>query len=312
MYLRSYGKINLVLEVLSKREDNYHNISSIFSLVNIYDDVYINLKRNSKWELVLDVNNVELMKSNILFRLIDELNKYRELEGFLLEVKLLKRIPIGGGLGGGSANAATILFYLFIKNIINLKIAKELALKLGADVFPIFILYLFKFLYKKNILVLNLGRQDMVVPLVNNYINPYHILFIFPNISVSTKRAFELLNKDQKNLNLIGPKTKDFLIYFGEKKILDYNFFYNEFEKVVLLKYSNIDLVKNIVEEILRDIGIKEYRFLLSGSGSTLLFFIPKKYSTNKIINDFNKRYIKLSQKELFSLKEGFIFGEIF
>jgi len=312
MYLRSYGKINLVLEVLSKREDNYHNISSIFSLVNIYDNVYINLKRNSKWELVLDVNNVELMKSNILFRLIDELNKYKELEGFLLEVKLLKRIPIGGGLGGGSANAATILFYLFIKNIINLKIAKELALKLGADVFPIFILYLFKFLYKKNILVLNLGRQDIVVPLVNNYINPYHILFIFPNISVSTKRAFELLNKDQKNLNLIGPKTKDFLIYFREKKILDYNFFYNEFEKVVLLEYSNIDLVKNIVEEILRDIGIKEYRFLLSGSGSTLLFFIPKKYSKNKIINDFNKRYIKLSQKELFSLKEGFIFGEIF
>jgi 4-diphosphocytidyl-2-C-methyl-D-erythritol kinase len=312
MYLRSYGKINLVLEVLSKREDNYHNISSIFSLVNIYDDVYINLKRNSKWELVLDVNNVELMKSNILFRLIDELNKYRELEGFLVEVKLLKKIPIGGGLGGGSANAATILFYLFIKNIINLKIAKELALKLGADVFPIFILYLFKFLYKKNILVLNLGRQDIVVPLVNNYINPYHILFIFPNISVSTKRAFELLNKDQKKLNLIGPKTKDFLIYFREKKILDYNFFYNEFEKVVLLKYSNIDLVKNIVEEILRDIEIKEYRFLLSGSGSTLLFFIPKKYSKNKIINDFNKRYIKLSQKELFSLKEGFIFGEIF
>jgi 4-diphosphocytidyl-2-C-methyl-D-erythritol kinase len=312
MYLKSYGKINLVLEVLSKREDNYHNISSIFSLVNIYDDVYINLKRNSKWELVLDVNNIELMKSNILFRLIDELNRYRELKGFLLEVKLIKRIPIGGGLGGGSANAATILFYLFIKNIINLKIAKELALKLGADVFPIFILYLFKFLYKKNILVLNLGRQDIVVPLVNNYINPYHILFIFPNISVSTKRAFELLNKDQKKLNLIGPKTKDFLIYFREKKIIDCNFFYNEFEKVVLLEYSNIDLVKNIVEEILRDIGIKEYRFLLSGSGSTLLFFIPKKYSKNKIINDFNKRYIKLSQKELFSLKEGFIFGEIF
>jgi 4-diphosphocytidyl-2-C-methyl-D-erythritol kinase len=312
MYLKSYGKINLVLEVLSRREDNYHNISSIFSLVNIYDDVYINLKGNSKWELVLDVNNIELMKSNILFRLIDELNRYRELKGFLLEVKLVKRIPIGGGLGGGSANAATILFYLFIKNIINLKIAKELALKSGADVFPIFILYLFKFLYKKNILVLNLGRQDIVVPLVNNCINPYHILFIFPNISVSTKMAFELLNKDQKNLNLIGPKTKDFLIYFREKKILDYNFFYNEFEKVVLLEYSNIDLVKNIVEEILRDIGIKEYRFLLSGSGSTLLFFIPKKYSKNKIINGFNKRHIKLCQKELFSFKEGFIFLEIF
>lgn len=70
MYLRSYGKINLVLEVLSKREDNYHNISSIFSLVNIYDDVYINLKRNSKWELVLDVNNLELMKSNILYQFL--------------------------------------------------------------------------------------------------------------------------------------------------------------------------------------------------------------------------------------------------
>jgi 4-diphosphocytidyl-2-C-methyl-D-erythritol kinase len=130
MYLKSYGKINLVLEVLSKREDNYHNISSIFSLVNIYDDVYINLKRNSKWDLVLDVNNLELMKSNILFRLIDELNRYGELKGFLLEVKLVKRIPIGGGLGGGSANAAAILFYLFIKNIINLKIAKGIGFKI--------------------------------------------------------------------------------------------------------------------------------------------------------------------------------------
>ncbi|MGC8814876.1 MAG: 4-(cytidine 5'-diphospho)-2-C-methyl-D-erythritol kinase [bacterium] len=283
MYLKSYAKINLVLEVLSKREDNYHNISSIFSLVDIYDDIYINLKKNNKWDLVLDINNSELLKDNILFKLINELNEYKSLDSFLMKVKIIKRIPIGGGLGGGSANAASVLFFLFIKNVIDLKLAKELALKLGADVLPIFVLYLFKFLYKKDILVLNLGKQDIVIPLNFDFKNPYNILFIFPNIKVLTKDAFLLLNKTKNNTKLIGDKTKNFIFYLKNNKILDYNFFYNEFEEVVFKKYSNLNYIKELVSDILIKSGVKDFRFLLSGSGSTLLFFIPKKY--NKFIN---------------------------
>lgn len=300
MHLRSYAKVNLVLEILSKRKDNYHNISSIFYLVNLYDDIYISINKNNKWDLILDINNYELLKDNILFKLINKLNEYEGLESFFMKVKLIKRIPVGGGLGGGSANAAAVLFFLFIKNIINFKLAKELALKLGADVFPIFVLYLFKFLYKKDILVLNLGKQDMVVPLNFDFKNPYNILFVFPNIKVLTRDAFLLLNKPTINTKLIGDKTKDFISYLKNNNILDYNFFYNEFEQVVLKKYSNLNYIKNLVSDILIKSGVKDFRFLLSGSGSTLLFFIPKKYKKSKVINDFYQKCYKLRQVKLF------------
>ncbi len=285
-FFKSYAKINLVLEILSKRNDNYHNISSIFTLVNIYDDIYINLKESKRWEIILDVNNQELKKENILFKVVRELNNYRELGGFLVRIKLIKRIPIGGGLGGSSANAASVLFFLFFKNIINLKIAKELSLKLGADVFPIFLLYLFKFLYKKDILVLNLGKQDIAIPLNIPFVNPYHILFIFPKIKVLSKEAFSLLNKPPElPKNFIGTNTKDFVLNLIKKKVLNYYLFYNEFENVVLSNYHEISNLKNDIESGLKKTGINEYRFLLAGSGSTFMFFIPKKYNLNKIQN---------------------------
>lgn len=312
MYLRSYAKINLVLEVLSKREDNYHNISSIFTLVNIYDDIYISLKKNNKWDLILDINNNELLKNNILFKLINELNEYKDLEGFSVKVKLVKKIPVGGGLGGGSANAASLLFFLFINNIIDLKIAKCLSLKLGADVLPIFILYLFKFLYKKNILVLNLGKQDIIVPLNFKLINPYDILFVFPNIKVLTKDAFLLLNKSKNITKLLGNKTKDFIYYLKNNNILDYSFFYNEFEEVVLKAYPTLNYIKELVSNILIESGIKDYKFLLSGSGSTLLFFIPKKYNKKHIINLFNLKKTLLTLLFKLDNKLSFIYFSSF
>lgn len=287
-HLKSYAKINLVLEVLSKRNDNYHNISSIFTLVNIYDDIYINFKKHSKWEIVLDVDNQELKKDNILFKLVNELNNYKQIGKFLVEIKLVKKIPVGGGLGGGSANAASFLFFLFVKNIINFEIAKNLSLKLGSDIFPIFVLYLFKFLYKKDILVLNFGKQDILIPLNIHFINPYYILFIFPGIKVLTKEAFLLLNKkvltsNEIFSNFIGIKTKNFILNLIKSNVLNYDFFYNEFEDVVLNNYPQLNHLKEQVEKILKEIGINEYKFLLSGSGSTFMFFIPKKYNPNEI-----------------------------
>ncbi len=292
-FLKSYAKINLVLEVLSKRDDDYHNISSIFALVNIYDEIYVSLKKNKKWDIVLDVNNEELKKENILFKLVDELNNYRELDSFLIKVKLIKGIPVGGGLGGSSANAASLLFFLFLKSIINFKIAKGLSLKLGSDVFPIFLLYLFKFLYQKDILVLNLGKQDIVIPLNIPFINPYYILFIFPKVKVLSKDAFSLLNKSNNiSKNFIGIKTKNFILNLIKENVLNYYLFYNEFENVVLNKYNEISNLRESVEDVLKENGINEYKFLLAGSGSTFMFFIPKNYNLNKIKNLLFKKKI--------------------
>lgn len=301
-HLKSYAKINLVLEVLSKRNDNYHNISSIFTLVNIYDDIYINFKKHSKWEIVLDVDNQELKKDNILFKLVNELNNYKQIGKFLVEIKLVKKIPVGGGLGGGSANAASFLFFLFVKNIINFEIAKNLSLKFGSDIFPIFILHLFKFLYKKNILVLNLGKQDIVIPLNIQFINPYYILFIFPGVKVLTKDAFLLLNKkaltsSKFSKNFIGIKTKNFVLKLIKRSVLDYDFFYNEFEDVILNNYPQINDSKNEIENVLKELGINDYKFLLSGSGSTFMFFIPKKYNLNKLKDLLFKKNINFKIK---------------
>lgn len=119
--LPSYAKINLTLRVISKRPDGYHNLVSTFLRIPSGDVLYVAPASGNKDEVSADI---PLDGENIVAK---ALRLARE-EGFrvpALNVKIHKSIPPGSGLGGGSGNAAAILWWLG---------AERVAAKVGADV----------------------------------------------------------------------------------------------------------------------------------------------------------------------------------
>mgnify|MGYP001206109641 FL=1 len=129
----SYAKVNLGLKIINQRPDKYHNICSIFIQINLHDKLYFIPNKN--FEIESQGIKAPLGEKNIIFKVVQILN-----EEFNINIKhkiiIDKNIPIGGGLGGGSSNAATALKVL--ANLYDLNISYndyiKLANKLGSDV----------------------------------------------------------------------------------------------------------------------------------------------------------------------------------
>lgn len=121
IYLKARAKINLSLEVLNKRDDNYHNIKSIFQKINLYDEIYIEKNDSNEFKLETNIeslNNTE----NIIYKAYLKLKeKYDNISG--IKIILKKKIPMQAGLGGGSTDCAS--FIIGINKLFNLNISKN-------------------------------------------------------------------------------------------------------------------------------------------------------------------------------------------
>ena len=102
------AKINLVLDVLSRREDGYHQIHSLMMAVGLYDRLVFEALPGGSIEVVCDTPGVPTDERNLVFRAAEGL---RALSGVKLGCRIVleKRIPVGGGMGGGSSDAAATL-----------------------------------------------------------------------------------------------------------------------------------------------------------------------------------------------------------
>ena len=105
--LSSFAKINLGLEVLGVRRDGYHELRTIFQTIDLRDDIEL---RTRGREVVVHCESpaVPAGPENLAWRAATELGRYaRRAPG--VEIRITKRIPVAGGLGGGSSNAAAVL-----------------------------------------------------------------------------------------------------------------------------------------------------------------------------------------------------------
>ena len=132
--IKAPAKLNLHLQVLNKRSDGYHNISSLFTIIDFCDS--ITLKKNEK---TIELEESTPIKDNIVLKAANLLKeKFSVKEG--VSITLTKNIPDQKGLGGGSSDAASVLIGL--NKIWELGLSKNelsvLALELGSDV-PFFI-----------------------------------------------------------------------------------------------------------------------------------------------------------------------------
>ena len=171
------AKINLFLKILTKRKDNYHNLQSVFQLINLYDEIYLKVRSDNKISVEYN-NSIRIPKQDDLCLKAAKLI----LKNFNIgvDIKILKNIPIGAGLGGGSSNAATI--FIGLNKLFNLQISKkklmDIGLSLGADI-PFFLNGL-------NAWVEGVGEKITPISLKNN-----NYLLIIPNISIPTKNIFK-------------------------------------------------------------------------------------------------------------------------
>ena len=237
------AKINLGLNILRKREDGYHDISSVFYPVKDCVDI-LEIVKSDNFEFTksgIEIPNGENIceKAWKLFHIDFEIGN--------VKIHLHKQIAIGAGLGGGSADASFTLKAL--NEIFELKLTnKELekyALQLGADC-PFFI-------DNTSKLVEGIGEKMINIDLD---LSEYNIRLINPGIHVSTKEAYSDLVPKTPVLSV--EKIIEFPIIEWKGKLK------NDFETSGFLKYPSLEKIK---EELYTDGAIYAS---MSGSGSVI------------------------------------------
>ena len=171
------AKINLFLHITSKREDGYHNLQTIFQLLDYGDEVTFRLRNDGEIKRIYGNETIPYDKDLIL-RSAYILKKYSKAESGI-DIGVIKKIPTGGGLGGGSSNAATVLIAL--NKLWNLKLpTSELSYMgqtLGADV-PVFI---------NGHSAWAEGKGDILTPM---NLPRYYYLVVSVNKHISTQEIF--------------------------------------------------------------------------------------------------------------------------
>ena len=171
------AKINLFLHINSKREDGYHNLQTLFQLLDYYDELQFSITNNGIISRTSGNEDIA-PESDLIIRAAKLLQNITRTQ-LGCNISIVKRIPSGGGLGGGSSDAATTLVALnHIWNTgLNQQELMKLGLELGADV-PIFI-------YAQSAWAEGVGEILSPIKMPNN-----HFLVVFVNEHIATSKIF--------------------------------------------------------------------------------------------------------------------------
>lgn len=251
------AKINLGLKVLPKREDGFHAIESIFSTISLCDELIIKVLPG-KNECFVECDSMRLPLQNTITLTYDAFRKLVDKDLPKMHVYIKKCIPSGGGLGGGSSDAASFLFAL--NEMCNTKFTKEqfykVASLVGSDVF-----FFIDCKLNNSSCAIVTGRGEVIQPIHKR--KDLHFLMVFPGVHSSTKEAYSLVDEFYESGKKMEYPSLDKLEGIYNGSILDWNFV-NTFTSVISEKYSKIkyailDLKKN--GALYTD---------MSGSGSTV------------------------------------------
>lgn len=133
--LRGYAKINLFLDVISKRADGYHNIDGVMQTVSLYDTVTVSVSEGED-EILLSCSDTSLPtdRRNLAYRAAESFREAFGIPGYSIEISIDKNIPVAAGMAGGSTDCAAVLSALGQIFDIDKTELFTVAEKLGADV----------------------------------------------------------------------------------------------------------------------------------------------------------------------------------
>jgi 4-diphosphocytidyl-2-C-methyl-D-erythritol kinase len=251
--LPAFAKINLGLHVAGRRADGFHEISTVFQTVTLHDNLTFEARPDERLELYCSDPDIPVDESNLVLRAAFAL---RERFGVRLgaRVVLEKVIPAGGGLGGGSSDAAITLTALARLWEIETGVRElaEIGARLGADV-PFFL---------AGGTALGTGTGTDIRPLAD--VPKMQLVVVTPGIRVSTAEAYKALGapaltKPEAVANLFVSRTEaDF-----PDSLCDV--MSNDFEAVVVRLHPEIGRARDRVAAVT---GAR--RVMLSGSGSSV------------------------------------------
>ena len=134
--LRVPAKLNLALDVLSLRPDGYHEIQTVMQAVSIYDELVLRRRSERGVTLSSTLPFLPLDARNLAYRAAVAFFEEIGLSDYGIEISMKKHIPVGAGMGGGSANAAGVLLGLnrLYGAGLSMQRLSEIGLTLGADV----------------------------------------------------------------------------------------------------------------------------------------------------------------------------------
>ena len=262
----SPAKLNLFLHITGRRENGYHELQSIFQLIDLCD--WMEFEQLDSTEIHIDgLNSIELEK-NLIYKATQILKPFaKTLSG--LKIRIEKNIPMGAGLGGGSSNAATTL--RIVNQLwscgLNIEQLANLGLKLGADV-PIFV-------HGKNAWAEGIGEHLTFIDL-----DQKQYIVLKPDCFISTQLLFS-----QKSLTR-DAKTTKFCAY--QIKPSDFR---NVFEPLARSLYSEVDEAMQYLDQF----GIAK----LTGTGACVFTEQTEDMNLDEILKHSPcKAYLVKSLKE--------------
>lgn len=270
LVINSYAKLNLYLKVLGKRKDNYHNLETVFERISLCDRITLTLRHDKEIRIISSCQNIPKDSSNLAYKSAKLLQDSFDFDKGV-DIRIIKRIPVGSGMGGGSSNAACVLTglnKLWHLNLSQQKLA-FFARKLGADV-PFFIY--------NTPFALGTERGDKIKKLTKlNKLKLWHVLVV-SRIKVPTQLIYEKLDDADAHGNTIEALT---IPEFNVKLItsalsckgfsLTSGMLFNSLEEITCGLYPEIRQIK----EKLAGLGLGSV--LMSGSGSTVFGIVDSR-----------------------------------
>lgn len=276
MIKKCFAKINLSLDIISKRADGYHNIDTLMARINLFDKLEIKKSNDDKftYKSNIDLGNLE---DNLIYRAYDLMKNLAGDRASGISVNLTKNIPVAAGLAGGSTNAAETMKAL--NELWNLGLSKKELMnegaKLGADI-PFFFL---------DRAARATGIGEILVPF--SIKTPLKILLVNDGTNISSAHVY-------KNTKVFGHMDNGKIVNDlkkGEWSVV--NCFENVMEDVVLRDFPHLVEIK---ENILNTGAIKS---LVSGSGASIFGIFKDEESLDLAYEELKDSYSLVRKVDL-------------
>ena len=264
--VNAYAKINLLLDIINKRNDGYHDLFMIMQSINLYDTVTVTETKTRKITITCNIDDIPLDEHNIAYKAAAQFFKDTKIKNKGINIDIVKRIPHAAGMAGGSADGAGVLVALKELTGADLSIDElcKIGVKIGADV---------PFCIKGGTLLAQ-GIGDVL-----NKVKPLRKCFILiakPDCSVNTAYAYRRFDECGK------AHTPDKLGMLYAMQSRDLKSIAEKMENV----FEQFIAVDNKVEikSIMRNhnaLGV-----CMSGSGPTVFGIFENKEDANNALNE--------------------------
>jgi len=272
-------KVNLLLNILGRRPDGFHDLETLFHPVPLCDELTFELAGESGIHFTCDHPELPTDRSNLVVRAAEQFLVEAQQAGQGIRIHLTKRIPLAAGLGGGSSNAAQTLVGLneLLGQPLTLASLDRIAATLGSDVN----------FFLQDQPARATGRGERVEPLAPfDALRGRGMILYHPGFGISTAWAYRELAQHPEALNgrLGRVDALERALRSGDLAEAG-QCFYNSLEAPALHKYPILDLY----QRFLRENGA--WAALMSGSGSTTFALFPDEATARAAVTPFEAQF---------------------